>query len=209
MIIGITILLLAVGLSGCNEQIIAEQKISVVESVLIPLSGTEPPSSESEESCGTLYCRGEINQEEPLSITFSWRADVTFPGDVCMGDIYVPLFHVGSWEGYLPVPNPNNWGSAVWDDAKGEHHAWEYKITLYENNTYLEIWGDDEKTWESWLNDIAPEDYQEIGWSNIEEGTMDVYAAFRSMNFDETSFTVDIATEPFTLGRDGNNFYFL
>lgn len=124
-----------------------------------------------------------------------------------MGDIYVPLFNIGSWEGYFPVVNPYT-GSAAWTDAKGEHHVWEYKIILYEDDTYMEAWGDGTKTWEIRLNDIAPPDYQRIGWNNIEEGTMEVYGTIRSTD-DPSSFTINIATDPFTLVREGNNFYFL
>ena len=70
------------------------------------------------------------------------------------------------------------------------------------------MWGDGGKTWEAWFNDIVPEGYEGIGLSNIDEGTMNISGVFRSSDY-ATSFNIDISTEPFTLVREGNNFYFL
>ena len=200
----VVILLLFVSITGCVSD---ENKPNTATSIIksLPITGDEI-------NYGNLFCSGKVikNNGNLEAIEFSWKADVTFPGDVCMGDRYVPLFNVGSWQGYFPVPNPNNWGSAAWDSAKGEHHIWEYKIILYENDTYIELWGDEVKTWETWLNDISPEGYQEIGWPDFEEGEMEVYGAFRSKeNIDDPGFVVDIETEPFTVVREGNDFYFL
>jgi hypothetical protein len=205
LIVGaVVVLLLFVSITGCTSN---NNESNTLSSVIksLPIIGNET-------EYGNLSCSGRLIEDNGVmeAIEFSWKADVVFPGDVCMGDIYVPLFNVGSWEGYFPVPNPNNWGSAAWDYAKGEHHIWEYKITLYENDTHIEVWGDEVKTWETWLNDIAPEDYQGIGWPDFEEGEMEVYGAFRSMeNISDISFKVDIETEPFTVVREGNDFYFL
>ncbi len=210
LLIGITAIVLTVGFSGCleNEKNAEATQISVVKYMPIPALGEEIGSNES---CGTLYCIGEIIQgsEGVEAISFTWKANVTFPGDTCMGDIYVPLFNVGSWHGYFPIINPYNVGTAAWTHAKGEHHVWEYKITLYYNDTYIEVFDNGTKTYETWLNDIAPEDYQGVGLNNITDGKMEVYGAFRSMLDGDSEFSIDISTDPFTLVREGNNFYLI
>ena len=140
--------------------------VTIVKSMEIPIPSSESESGEGNESCGTLFCIGKITKEgeRVISIEFCWKADIIFPGNICMGDIYIPLFNVGSWEGYFPVVAPYS-GSAAWDNAKGEHHIWEYKIILYEHETIVQVWGDGNSTIEYNLNEIAPTEYQRIGWS--------------------------------------------
>lgn len=148
-------------------------------------------------TCGILCISGNVGED---SITLTWKADVTFPGDLAFGGLEIRDL----WP-YTVIPEEQIWaesptGGLEWMDSLHESHVWVMNVIIYENRIITQHIVDDIIIQES-------EFKSEDGYETIEEGSHEITGIFYSELMDAEIFVL-AETPSIYLVREGDNFYF-
>ena len=225
IIVGIAIILILVGvwyfypLEG-EHLLYIEKSVDITES-------EEALSVVSGEKYGTLYCIGEISNNDDGSceyIKITWKVDIEIMPDKEVGGyIYIPFLDIrpdiedNPWEGGLGALVPDSTGLYdIWNDAPvGESCVWEVEMVFHKDDMRVKSILDGVTYQDFMLSDVmedAKPEWKEnmvIGYQSIGNGEMDVYGDFW-YHIDVIPSTERLfATEAFGIVKDGNSFYFL